>query len=188
MSTRNTLVRSMHDLGMAAWFGGALMGAVGLNGATGDITDPKERTRIASAGWARWSPVSSAAIGTHLIGGLGLVLANRTRVQNQAGVGPNTVIKTILTGAAVATTAYSGILGAKVLAAGPVAAHDGTTPSKGTPAEVAALQNQLRLLQWATPVLTGVLVILGAQQGEQQRPDQVAQGIASKISQRLHRT
>ncbi|MDT5205049.1 MAG: hypothetical protein QOD34_1685, partial [Mycobacterium sp.] len=33
MSTRNTVIRSLHDLGAAAWFGGSLMGAVGLNGA-----------------------------------------------------------------------------------------------------------------------------------------------------------
>src|SRR4051812_21266058 len=33
LSERNTLVRSLHDLGLAAWFGGSLMGAVGLNGA-----------------------------------------------------------------------------------------------------------------------------------------------------------
>ncbi|MFF2206234.1 hypothetical protein [Streptomyces sp. NPDC058145] len=33
MSGRNTVIRSLHDLGLAAWFGGSLMGAVGLNGA-----------------------------------------------------------------------------------------------------------------------------------------------------------
>jgi hypothetical protein len=39
-SNRNTVVRSMHDIGAAAWFGGSLMGAVALNGATTDIGDP----------------------------------------------------------------------------------------------------------------------------------------------------
>jgi len=34
MSTRNTLVRSLHNLGAAAWFGGSFMGALGVNGAT----------------------------------------------------------------------------------------------------------------------------------------------------------
>src|SRR5580693_7837599 len=33
-SNRNTIIRSMHDLGAAAWFGGTLMGAVGVNGAS----------------------------------------------------------------------------------------------------------------------------------------------------------
>ena len=42
MAARNTLVRSLHDLGLAAWFGGTLMGAVGLNGATAKAKDPAE--------------------------------------------------------------------------------------------------------------------------------------------------
>src|SRR4051794_16130286 len=29
---RNTLARTMHDVGLAAWFGGSLMGAIGVNG------------------------------------------------------------------------------------------------------------------------------------------------------------
>ena len=33
MAQDNTLARSLHDLGLATWFGGSLMGAVGLNGA-----------------------------------------------------------------------------------------------------------------------------------------------------------
>ena len=33
MAADNTLSRSLHDLGLATWFGGSLMGAVGLNGA-----------------------------------------------------------------------------------------------------------------------------------------------------------
>ena len=33
MPSRNTVSRSLHDLGAAAWFGGSLMGAVGVNGA-----------------------------------------------------------------------------------------------------------------------------------------------------------
>ena len=40
MSERNTLIRSMHDLGLAAWFGGNLMGAVGLNGGAAKAKDP----------------------------------------------------------------------------------------------------------------------------------------------------
>ena len=33
MSERNTVLRSMHDTGLAGWSGGSLMGAAGLNGA-----------------------------------------------------------------------------------------------------------------------------------------------------------
>ncbi len=176
-SNRNTVVRSLHDLGAAAWFGGSLMGAVGLNGASGDISNPVERTKVSSSGWARWAPVSAAAIAAHLAGGGGLLLAHRDRVRNQSGVGANTAVKIVLTAAALATTAYSGVLGAKLAKTGSDAyTESGTVPSEATPDDVARTQQRLRILQWATPVLTGALVVLGAQQGEQQRPQQRARG------------
>src|SRR5688572_24221734 len=53
MSTRTTFFRSMHDVGLAAWFGGSLMGAVGLNGAAAAAADPRERLRLSSKGWQR---------------------------------------------------------------------------------------------------------------------------------------
>ena len=169
-SNRNTVIRSMHDLGAAAWFGGTLMGAVGVNGVSKDVKDPAERAAVASAGWARWAPVSAAAIGAHLVGATGILLANLDRVRDQKGVGTNTLIKTALTAAAIGTTAYSAILGAKIAAEGGSApAEGGTVPSDGTPDKVARLQQQQRVLQWATPALTGGIIILGAQQGEQQR-------------------
>src|SRR5438477_11936554 len=40
MSERNTVLRSMRDIGLAAWFGGSLMGAVGLNGAAAQGPQP----------------------------------------------------------------------------------------------------------------------------------------------------
>jgi len=36
MSERNTVLRSMHDIGLAGWSGGPLIGAVGL----GTVDDP----------------------------------------------------------------------------------------------------------------------------------------------------
>jgi hypothetical protein len=60
-SNRNTIIRSLHDLGAAAWFGGSLMGAIGVNG---------------------------------------------DRVRDQQGAGANSVIKAVLTAAALGTTAY----------------------------------------------------------------------------------
>ena len=38
----------------------------------------------------------------------------------------------------------------------------------------------LRVLQWATPALTGAIVVLGAQQGEQQKAGQVLTGAARR--------
>lgn len=116
MSKRNTVVRSMHDLGLATWFGGALMGAVGLNGATAHAKDPQERLRLSSMGWGRWTPVQIAAVGAHVIGGFGLAGGNNGCLGVQQGGRANTIVNT------------------------------------------------------ATPALAGVMVVMGAQQGEQQRP------------------
>ena len=114
MTERNTLVRSLHDIGLAAWFGGSLMGAVGLNGAAAAAKDTTERSELASVGWAKWTPWNAAAIGAHLAGAYGLLQANKERVASQRGVGVNTAAKTALLGASLAVTAYARVLGKKV--------------------------------------------------------------------------
>ncbi len=184
MSERNTVARIMHDVGLAAWFGGSLMGAVGVNGAANDVTDVTERARVASAGWNRWTPFNAAAIGAHLLGGAALIAGNQGRVRYQKGAAANTAIKTLVTGAALGVTAYSRILGNKVSAAGAVPAQGGVKPSDATPTDVSQAQQQLRALQWAIPALTGTLIGLGAQQGEQQRPSQVWRGLGRKSADR----
>jgi hypothetical protein len=83
MYESNTAVRSLHDLGLAVWFGGSLAGAVGVNGAAAKVADKMERLHVANAGWARWTPVNLAAIGAHLVGGIGLLYANKSRVAVQ---------------------------------------------------------------------------------------------------------
>ena len=184
MSSRNTIVRSLHDLGAAAWFGGSLMGAVGVNGAAGAVRDPQDRARVASVGWAKWAPVNAAAIGAHLVGGGLLLYANRDRAKHQSGVTANTVTKILLTGAALGATVYSGILGAKTAQGDGHSVDGATEPSSSTPKDVAAAQQQLRYLQWTLPVLTGAIVVLGAQQGEQQRPGQVLSGVGTTLARR----
>ncbi len=184
MSNRNTVVRSLHDLGAAAWFGGALMGAIGVNGAAAAVREPKDRARVASVGWAKWSPVNAAAIAAHLVGGGAILYANRRRAKHQSGVTANTVTKIIATGAALGATAYSGALGAKTAQGDGHAAHGATEPSSETPDDVANAQRQLKYLQWVLPVLTGTVVVLGAQQGEQQRPKEILAGLGNTLARR----
>ncbi len=172
MSQRNTLVRSLHDVGLSAWFGGSLMGAVGLNGAVAEAVDPAERLRLSSLGWKRWAPVNAGAIGLHAVGGAGLILANRRRVAQQGEAKANTVVKTALTVAAAGLTAWSGALGRKVEEQSHQGAPGATEPSASASKDLAAAQRQLKITQWAIPALTGVLVVMAAQQGEQQRPSQ----------------
>jgi hypothetical protein len=185
MSDRNTLVRSLHDLGLGAWFGGSLAGAVAVNGAAADVPDPTQRLRVANAGWARWTPVNAVAIGAHLIGGAGLLAANRRRVATQTGVGASTVAKLVVTGAALAVTAYSRALGKKLEQAEGVPVEGGTDPSAATPAEVAKVQKQLAICQWLIPALTASLSVLTALHGEQQRPGEQLAGTVAKPGQSL---
>jgi hypothetical protein len=179
---RNTLSRSLHDLGLSAWFGGTLANAVALNAAAGEAGSDSATGRVVNAGWDRWTPVNALAIGAHLAGSVGLLGANKERVAQQRGVASMSVLKTLLTGAALGATAYSRILGQRVSAAGGPASKRGTWPSRRTKAlqpDVAAAQEQLDTLQWVIPALTGALVVVSSYAGEQQRPSEVAAGIAA---------
>ncbi|KAA9111401.1 hypothetical protein [Microbacterium rhizomatis] len=170
MSARNTTVRTLHDLGLAAWFGGTLMGAVGLNGGTAKASDPAERLKLSSIGWAKWSPVQVGALILHGIGGVGLIVGNRARLAAQPGARTNTAVKLAVTAVAVGATAYAGILGAKIAQHADEGGEGVTEADRTASDALASAQRQQRVVQWVIPALTGVLIILAAQQGEQQRP------------------
>jgi hypothetical protein len=184
MAADNTVSRSLHDVGLAAWFGGSLMGAVGLNGAAAEVEEPKQRLRVATAGWNRWTPVNLAGIAAHVAGGAVLLAANRGRVASQQGVAQATVVKTALTGAALAATAWSRALGAKLDQASEVPVEGSTEPSAATPEDVVKAQRQLKVLQWVIPALTGAVLVLNARMGEQQRPAQVTGGLLGRLRPR----
>jgi hypothetical protein len=177
----NSLARSLHDLGLAAWFGGSLMGAVGVNGAAAQVEEPKQRLRVANAGWNRWTPVNLAGIAAHLAGGAVLLGANKGRVAGQQGVAQATAVKTGLTVLALGATAWARALGAKLNQAGEVPVEGGTDPSGDTPEDVAKAQQQLKFLQWGIPILTGAMLIVNARMGEQQRPAQVTGGMLRRL-------
>jgi hypothetical protein len=147
MSGRHTVIRSLHDVGLAAWFGGSLMGAVGLNGAA-----------------------------EHLFGGGGLLAVNAHRVKTQHGVGASTTAKTVVTAAALAATAYARVLGKKVEWAAS-ANPDDTEKGDRHPIDLGKARRQLACVQWTVPALTGCLVVLNALHGEQQRPREQLHGM-----------
>lgn len=91
------------------------MGAVGLNRAAQD--EARARTsaeRVASHGWARWTPLNAAAVATHLAGGAAPLVDNAPRVGAQKGVMASTVAKTILTAAPLAVTCWARVLGKEI--------------------------------------------------------------------------
>ena len=159
-TSTNTLSRSLHDVGLAAWFGGTLANANALN------------------------PAASAAASqgsTGAVANLGMLTSDAGRVTAQKGARSTILLKTGLTAAALGVTAYSRVLGRRVSEQTRVPAESGTQPSDQTPPEVASAQRQLRLLQWAVPALTGALVVVSAQAGEEQRPSSVLGGLTAHL-------
>jgi len=220
MSVRNTGFRALHDVGLAAWFGGSLFGVAGLNAAAAEADQQRTTARITSVGWAKWSPVNTAAVAAHLVGGAGLLAANRKRAAVQKGATGTTVAKLALTGAALGVTAYTRVLGKKVedlvVHASPEVSSSTTTHlDRGTtqagrggaaqavqeidkqagqavsqaaealPVGAAGAQRQLTYFQFAVPVLTGALVVLAAQAGEQQRPGDQLRGAVRRVGEVL---
>jgi hypothetical protein len=181
----NTLARSLHDLGLAARFGGSLMGAVGRNGAAAVVDQPGQRLRVANAGWARWTPVNLAGIAAHLAGGAVLLTGNKGRLATQRGVATATVARATVTGLALAATAYARALGERLMQAGDAPVEGGTTPAGDTPPDLAGAQRQLTVLQWVIPGLTGAALVLNALMGEQQRPQQVTGGLLQGLRSRI---
>lgn len=176
----NLLARSIHDLTAAAWFGGSLMGAIGLNGAAAEAKDPAERTRLSSRGWMKWAPVQTAAFATHLIADLAIAWENKERIAKQDGVAADTVYKTAVTLAGAAATLYAGALGKKVDKLADEGAEGATEPRPGASDKLQAAQKQLKVLQWAIPAFAAWVIVLGAKHGEMQRPKNVFAGLRDR--------
>ncbi|PJE95257.1 hypothetical protein CUT44_23325 [Streptomyces carminius] len=181
MSERNTFARSLHDLGLGAWFGGSLMGVIGLNGAAAD-EDTADRDRVSTNGWAKWTPVNAAAIAAHLIGGTVILAANARRVQYQRGVDVSTAAKLAATGAAMAATAYTRVLGKRLERATEPEPGGGEGTEDLMSADDA--RRQMHIAQWAVPALTGVVMVLNSLHGEQQRPEEQRRGILQRVTGR----
>jgi hypothetical protein len=178
---RNTLSRSLHDVGLSAWFGGTLANAVALNPAAAQADGNRAAGAVANTGWNRWTPVNAAAIALHVAGSVGQLAGNQGRIANQQGVGSMVLAKTALTAAALGATAYSRVLGKKVTEQVAVPAQSGTEPAPTTPRHVANAQRQLSALQWAVPALTGALVVVSSCAGEQQRATEVQKGLLGRL-------
>ncbi len=178
---RDTLSRSLHDVGLAAWFGGTLANAVALNPAAAQADSSTGTGAVANVGWDRWTPVNAAAIGAHLVGSVGQIIGNKGRIAGQEGVASMALAKTALTAAALGVTAYSRALGRKVSEETRMPAASGTEPEAGTPPAVADAQRKLAALQWVVPALTGALVVVSSYAGEQERASEVHKGFKQRL-------
>jgi uncharacterized membrane protein len=173
--------RAAHDLGLAAWFGGSYMGAVALNGASREIDDHTQRTRVVNAGWFRWAAIVPVAIGLHLAGAAGL--------SRRMGCPGHTTalsrVRAVLTVAAMLATIESGRSGRQVVSQGDVPVASAVQPISDTPAPVAAAQRRLRVVQWLIPALTGALFVIDALQQDIDRGTRLAPLLACRVAARV---
>jgi hypothetical protein len=126
--------------------------------------------------------VQLAAIIVHGIGGVGLIVGNKGRLAAQSEARTNTIVKLVITGLAGGASLYSAILGRTIGAHAQEGGEGVTEPDPTASAALVAAQKKQRILQWTIPALTAVLVVLGAQQGEQQRP------VAGMLERLTHRS
>ena len=179
MTAYSTTVRATHLLTNAAWFGGSLMGAAALNPAARTGDDARERSEIADTGWSRWGPIQGSAIGLHLLSGIAIVADNRRRVAAHPPTTAAVILKTALTGAAVAASAAAYRVGAELGDALESADENAAARRKAR-----SLASRMSWLQWATPAATAGLLVLDAYLGEQQRG---AAGLLDRATSLLHR-
>ncbi|MFO7961308.1 MAG: hypothetical protein R6U94_10220 [Nitriliruptoraceae bacterium] len=157
---RTTAATIAHDVGLAAWFGGAWMGAVGLNGATIEVDDHTQRTRVANAGWFRWAPITGASLVAHVASAYVLGRFVRAPGHRTVSSGRLGALRTVLTTAAVLSTVETGVSGQRVVRGGDVPVATAVTPIAATPPAVAAAQRRLRVAQWLVPGFTGALLVV----------------------------
>ncbi len=169
--------RVAHDLGLAAWFGGATMGAVSVNAATREVEEHTQRLRVADAAWFRWAPVVAVAAAAHFAGAAALPHLSSAGTRRD-GPPPLAALRTVLSLGAVLATAETGWSGRRVVAAGDVPVATAVQPIADTPIGVARAQRRLRVAQWLVPAFTAGIAVVNAVQQEADRRGRLLAGSA----------
>ncbi|WP_434043284.1 MULTISPECIES: hypothetical protein [Sorangium] len=171
MATLSTSAWVLHELGLAAGFGGPLFGRLALHQAVRDIHSEAERGKVLADAWQRYNLVNAISLGTAaatwfigrtMISGRSIDEETRTLVH----------LKDILLGATLATSVVNMVSGRQMSEQAPARAvpvRDGDTPSPRTPAKAAALQQLLNVMGPLNIALTagviGVTTVLAMKSG-----------------------
>jgi hypothetical protein len=142
MATLSTTAWVLHELGLAAGFGGNLFGQLALSPAVRAAESKQDRGKIEHVAWSRYKAVSGASLlamaGTWLIGRTflsGREVGRASRVL--------TLAKDVLVAGAVVSGIGSIVVGtllSKAQKETGFAIEDGSTPAPETSPEVARLQ------------------------------------------------
>ncbi len=141
--------RAAHDVGLAAWLGGAMFGKFAHNPSLEKIASHSERGSVSNAAWNGYNAVNAAGLGAAALGwgaarlteANGANLTDTERSLSRAKDG--------LMAAAVLTGIGSGVQGARLAKQAPggaVPVLTGTKPAAETPAKAAKIQRSLGIL------------------------------------------
>ena len=172
MAELSTAAWVLHDLGLAAGFGGNLFGKVALNPAVKSIPDARERGKVVHDAWEGYRVVSAislvAVAGTWLIG--------RTLVSGRSAgkkVRALTLSKDALVASTVGTGVASMILGGlldREVERGQFPVQPGSEPSPNASLHARRLQRAVNIVGDANIVLSGAVLgittILAMQSGK----------------------
>ena len=152
MKVNDTLAnstRAAHDVGLAAWLGGAMFGKFALNPSLVKISNRAERGSVSNAAWNGYNVINVLGLGT---AALGWAAARVTEARSGNLSGREKALSTAkdaLMASTVLTGALSGIQGARLArqaADGAVPVETGTKPASETPPAAARIQRSLGVL------------------------------------------
>jgi len=141
--------RAAHDVGLAAWLGGAMFGKLAHNPALVNIASHTERGSVSNAAWNGYNPINALGLGT---AALGWAAARATETSNGNLSGRERALSTAkdaLMASSVLTGVLSGVQGARLARQAPdgaVPVETGTKPAPETPPKAAGIQRSLGIL------------------------------------------
>jgi hypothetical protein len=139
----------LHNVGMAAWVGGALFGRVALNPSLARISSHAERGAVANSAWNAYNVVNATSLAVVGLGHIGGRLTELRSSNLSDRERPIVRAMDVFTAAGVATGALSALQGARLArqaAGGAVPVQTGAEPAPETPAQAARIQRSLDVL------------------------------------------
>jgi hypothetical protein len=153
--------RAVHDVGLAAWLGGAMFGKFAHNPALRQISDKRERGKVANAAWNGYNLVNALGLGG---AAAGWAAARVTEANPARQTKPERILSTakdVLMGTALLTGVANFVQGARLARQGPegaVPVETGVVPAPETPPKAAKIQKSLGVLGTAN-VATGIALV-----------------------------
>jgi hypothetical protein len=159
--TVQDVAQATHDVGLAAWLGGAMFGKFAHNPSVALISSPPERGKVSNAAWNGYNAVNALGLGSAAAAYTAARLTELQPGNLTAREKPLATGMDVLMGGAVITGIANGALGAMLARQAPdgaVPMETGTKPAPETPPKAARLQRAIGVLGTLN-IGTGVLLV-----------------------------